>query len=485
MFWGCMIRYRLPFIEKGIRAVFEALGLTFHEQDGFSCCPEPNGIKNADVFLHNLTAIRNVALSERAGRGLLLTPCNGCFETLKGSRSEALLDPHLRARVNALLADIGLEFTGITDVLHILEFFARMGTGTLADRVTRPLEGLRVAVHYGCHFLRPSNKIQTDNPIDPHIFDELVEALGAQSIPYDDKLLCCGGSMARAGNATVGLDMVKNKLDKMVQAGAECIVLCCPQCFTQFDIGQDALRKLDYVYDLPVLYYTELLGLALGLTPADLGLEFHRQDPTAVLERIEQRRAAKETVAGAFDVEFLQKCYECGACNNDCPPARFADFDPQHIVGELLAGRLDEVVRDPMIWWCQDCYLCYELCPFKKGLVDVFTTLRNLARGRGFITRGFQAEYKKFLKTGMVAKFSKSHRKRLGLDTDRPELDDFQQLLAVYAAEQDAPSASPAPPDPPANGATSARSAPSGSTTSPSRAPSTTTTKTTKDDHTE
>ncbi len=430
LFLGCMIQYRLPLIEKGIRSVLAKLNVPFEDVPQYSCCPEPNGIKNSNYYAHALTASRNLALSEKRNHNILAA-CNGCFETLKAVRSEVSIDPALQQKINEDLAKINLEFTGNIDVFHIVEYLARkIGIGTIRDQVVAPLQDLRVAVHYGCHFLRPSHRIQTDNPLDPHVFDELVEALGAQSIPYDDKMLCCGGSLDRAGNTIAGLDIVKGKLEKMKVSSVDCIVTCCPQCFLQFDVGQESLKKLDIEFNIPVFYVTELLGLALGLAPEELGLEEHRIPVGSVLQKLDRQKIAMQQISAEFDEGFLKKCYECAACEHDCPPARFSDFSPREFVGQLLAGKLNEVISDRRIWSCLDCYLCYELCPYKVGLVEVFTKLRNLARKQGQIPIGFKNEFENFEKTGLVAKYAVARRKKLGLPVFRPDLDDLVRLIS-------------------------------------------------------
>lgn len=430
LFLGCMIQYRLPLLEKGIRSVLAKLNIPFEDVPQYSCCPEPNGIKNSNYYAHALTASRNLALSEKHNHDILAA-CNGCFETLKAVRSEVCIDPDLKIKVNADLAKIDLNFTGKIDVFHIVEYFARkVGLGTIRDQVVNPLQDLRVAVHYGCHFLRPSHRIQTDNPLDPHVFDELIEALGAKSVPYDDKMLCCGGSLDRAGNSVAGLDIAKNKLEKMKQAGVDCIVTCCPQCFLQFDTGQDSLKKIDLEFNIPVFYLTELLGIALGIPPESLGIEEHRIPVDSVFRKLNLQKLAMQQIQKDFDQEFLKKCYECAACEHDCPPARFSNFSPKEFIGKLIEGHLEEVIADDKIWSCLDCYLCYEICPHKVGLVEVFTKLRNLARKAGHIPQGFKNEFENFEKTGLVAKYAIARRKKLGLPVFKPELDDLVKILS-------------------------------------------------------
>lgn len=429
IFWGCMISQRLPFIEKAIRKSFDKLGVKYSDNSKFSCCPEPNGIKNYNYYIYQLTASRNLALAEKDHRQIV-TPCNGCFESLKSVRSEISIDSDLQKTINNDLAKINLSLNGETDVQHLLEFYAKnIGIGTIKDAVVFPLTGLRVAVHYGCHFLRPSNKIQTDSPLDPHLFDELVEALGAKSIKYDDKMLCCGGSFDRAGKKEYGLQIMKRKLDKMKEARIDAIVVNCPQCFLQFDLLQGDLKRIDYEYDIPVFYYPELLALALGIPKEDLGLDSHKVNTDKLFKIISEKQNANRKIQESFDLEFLKTCYSCGACNDDCPPALISDFDPKGFVGRILNNKLDECIEDPNIWACLDCYLCYELCPSRVGLVDIFTRLRNLAAEKGFISPGFENEYKTFLKTGVVGKYSVSQRKKNDLPINNPQVEDIVDLM--------------------------------------------------------
>jgi heterodisulfide reductase subunit C len=267
--------------------------------------------------------------------------------------------------------------------------------------------------------------------MEPHIFDTLIEDLGAKSINYVHKMDCCGGSLSRAGNPDSGLEMVHSKLESMKKENVDVIVVGCPQCFVQFDHLQRDLKKLDYEFDIPVLYYSELLGLALGLDIKEMIKKYHRTPVESIFRKIDAIRKKNEKIKQYFDLEFLKKCYSCGACNNDCPVAKFLpqQFDPQDIIGQILDGRISELIKDSSIWLCLDCYVCYELCPMKVGLVEVFTVLRNLAKKNGYVTEGFRNELETFKKEGIIAMFSKTARKRVGLDTEKPELQDLKILF--------------------------------------------------------
>ncbi len=436
LFPGCMISYRLPFIEVSVRKALEFFGIPFTENVNFSCCPEPNGIKNTNELLYYVTAARNLALAESDDRNIL-TPCNGCFETLKGVRSEIKTDSHFRSELNSYLDKIDLSVSGKSDVFHLVEFFHKLGKDTIKDGIKYPLSGLRVAVHYGCHFLRPSEKIQMDDPMEPHFFDNLIEDLGAKSIDYDRKMDCCGGSLARADHPDSGMEQIHTKLEAMREARADCIVVGCPQCFIQFDHLQQDLKKLDYEYDIPVLYYSELLCIALGIDIRDIIEKYHRTQVQSVFEKVDLIHQKNEEIKKFFDVEFLKNCYSCGACNNDCPVAKITTFDPNVLVGKILDGKLDDVIKDPTIWLCLDCYVCYELCPMRVGLVEVFTKLRNLARERGYISKGFKGEFDSFKKMGTIAMFSHSARKRVGLQSVKPKLDDLKILINEIEKEEE------------------------------------------------
>lgn len=430
-----MISYRLPFIEVSMRKVLNFFGIKFNENLNFSCCPEPNGIKNSNELIYSVTAARNLAIAEKENQNIL-TPCNGCFETLKGVRSEVKSDLHFRDKVNSYLEKIDLELSGKNDVFHLVEFFHNLGKDTIKDNIKYPLTSLRVAVHYGCHFLRPSEKIQMDDPMEPHFFDDLIEDLGAKSIDYDRKMDCCGGSLARADDADSGMEQIHTKLEAMKGARIDCIVVGCPQCFIQFDHLQQDLKKLDYEYDIPVLYYSELLCIALGIDIREMIKKYHRTQVESVFEKVDLIHQKNEQIKKYFDIEFLKECYSCGACNNDCPVSKITDFDPNKIVGKILDGRLKDVIKDSTIWSCLDCYVCYELCPMRVGLVNVFTTLRNLAKENGYITKGFKGEFESFKKTGTVAMFSHSARKRVGLESSKPNIDDLKKLINEIQKER-------------------------------------------------
>jgi heterodisulfide reductase subunit B len=150
----------------------------------------------------------------------------------------------------------------------------------------KPLEGFRVAVHYGCHYIRPSEIIEWDDPFEPKTIDELVKALGAESVDYDLKLECCGNPVEKS-DRELSLLMIENKLKAILSAGANCVAVVCPACYQQYEFNQKELsKKGDTDYNIPIFYLSELIALAFGFQPDDLGFNFHRIKPNDLFENI-------------------------------------------------------------------------------------------------------------------------------------------------------------------------------------------------------
>ena len=410
------------------------LGIPFTENPKFSCCPEPNGIRNTNKLLYSITAARNLALAEIENKDIF-TPCNGCYTTFKKVKGEIESDHHFKKKVNKYLEKIDIKVQGNLKIYHMVEYFSKFNRDTIKDNVKIPLTGLKIAVHYGCHLIRPSNKVQLDDPIEPTFFDDLIKDLGAQSVEYSLKMDCCGGSLDRAGKSDLALEIMNAKLSSMKEKKVDCIITSCPQCFIQFDHLQNELKKLDYNYDIPVLYYSELLCIALGIDIRDIIKKNHRTQIDSLFEKIEIIQEKNKEIQEHFDLNFLLKCYSCGACEDDCILAKMTEFSPNEIIGKILSGRLDEVLSDPSIWMCLDCYLCYELCPMRVGLIDIFTILRNLAAEKGFITKGYEGEFNAFYQKGIVGMVSKSARKRVGLEPIQQDVGDLKELFNILERE--------------------------------------------------
>jgi heterodisulfide reductase subunit B len=425
MFWGCFIPFKFPWLEKSIRSTLGALKVDFVENSRFTCCAEPS-LKNIDEHAWYLTAGRNLAVAEQAGRDIL-TPCNGCFETMKSLKIMMRENDATNKKVNQMLAKLEppLDYNNSVDIHHLVEYLWRIKED-IKDQTQQSLEDLNVAVHYGCHLIRPSREIQLDNPFEPKILDELVKLVGAHSLEYTDKLLCCGGSYERAGNKEASLSTVQRKLQHMKDAGAEAVVVSCPNCYLQYEYEQLNLQKLDINLNLPVFFISDLIGLALGLDPDALGMGEHVIDTTPALAKIGAVSKTRTEMPEGFDIDQMERCIRCSACLDDCPPSKLGLMDPPKIFKQVISGNIDAVIHDPSIWACLDCYTCLEMCPDRDGFVGNLKKLRNIASKAGCVPKGFEHQEEVFKKNLRVIPASKSKRKALGLPEVVMDADDLK-----------------------------------------------------------
>jgi heterodisulfide reductase subunit B len=285
IFLGCTIPARQPNYELSARKVLEKLGIELVDLDNFTCCcPPPIQSINLDSSL----AIQayNICLAEEAGLDIVAL-CNGCFESLAMANAVLKNDTELKAHTNEILAKVGKEFKGTIKVKHFPQVLLEdIGLETIKENVVKPLKDIKIAPFYGCHSLRPSKLLQFDDPERPQIFENLLEALGAEPLDYRNKLKCCGGLLKGISDDTA-LELAREKLANTSKAGADCISTLCPFCFVALDIGQLQVKsKFNEVYDMPILHYSELIALALGVNPEELALRSHKVKTDKVIEKI-------------------------------------------------------------------------------------------------------------------------------------------------------------------------------------------------------
>jgi heterodisulfide reductase subunit B len=190
-------------------------------------------------------------------------------------------DDELREKVNENLAEIDREFKGTIEVWHYVDALYQIaGLEKIREQVTRPFTGVRMALHPGCHWMRPKNLKKKDDSERPHIFRELCETSGAKYVPYKDELICCGaGGAVRTADIKIALEFTKQKFDSLIEAGgADMIITPCPFCELQLDAGQVEIQKyFEQVYTFDILHVVELLALAFGHEPDEFGLATHLQ----------------------------------------------------------------------------------------------------------------------------------------------------------------------------------------------------------------
>jgi heterodisulfide reductase subunit B len=253
--------------------------------DGFTCCPDPIYFQAKDKIEWYTVAARNISLAEDLGHDIITT-CSGCTATLSEVNLALKEDDGLKAEINNRLKRIGREFKGTVKVRHAVTVLRDdFGMKRIADTVKHPMDGLKVAVHYGCHLLKPSRVMRVDDPDRPTILEDLLRTIGAEPVYHDRTLLCCGKACM---SDSIPDEMVIDILESIRGAGADCMGLICPTCFDQFDVKQIVLnRNYKKDFEIPVIYYFQLLALAQGLSRQEVGLHWHKIKVDKILEGAE------------------------------------------------------------------------------------------------------------------------------------------------------------------------------------------------------
>ena len=268
-FPGCSLEKMAYSYHLSAMETTRALGVELKELEDWNCCGATAYFHVDELLAYTLSA-RNIAMAEKE-RLNLVAPCSGCYKNLFFTREHLRRDPDLAEHINAALAEDDLKFSGGATVQHLIEVFARdVGPGEIKAKVTHPLSGLRVAPYYGCQILRPRK--DGEDVERPRFFEELVAAVGAVPVEYPLRLRCCGGALIIT-NREAALGMVRNLLESAVKAGAAVIATACPLCQVNLECYQKQVNK-EFGTDLnvPVMYFTQLIGLALGIPPKRLGI---------------------------------------------------------------------------------------------------------------------------------------------------------------------------------------------------------------------
>lgn len=280
-FPGCVIPIRYPGIEAATRALAARLDIELVDMD-FHCCPSPTGLKEASVDAWLALAVGNLCIAEKEGLDVV-TICSGCGNTLREALQSCKTDETKRMAVRKLLAPHGRDYQGKAKVFHLPDLLARDETlDRLAAACVRPLNGLRIATHYGCHYFRPAWAMRDadwtpDVPL-PESMELVLEALGAEMVEYGRQDLCCGASLNyNVGKGDASLQVLGEKLEEIRIANVEAIVVPCPSCLTQFDGGQALMsRKNPGMNAVPVYHIAELVAYALGADLKTLDGERHK-----------------------------------------------------------------------------------------------------------------------------------------------------------------------------------------------------------------
>ena len=289
-FPGCSAEATAIGLGLSAQAVAKPLDIELIELEDWTCCGStPYG--SLDKLESILVAARNLALAEKTGLDMV-TPCPSCFVTFYQANLYLKEHPRLMAQVNEALAVANLEYNGSVRVRDLMEvLFNDVTPEVIASKVQRGLNGLKIAPYYGCQMVRPDYGFE--NPDSPQSLDRMVESLGAEVVPFPLKNRCCGGALVISEQG-LAVDLMRKLLDNAVENGAECIVAPCPLCQMNLDAYQSIVSvysKLKIDYKLPILFVTQLIGLALGIDAKSLGLNTNISSPGRVLDHISRTGA--------------------------------------------------------------------------------------------------------------------------------------------------------------------------------------------------
>jgi heterodisulfide reductase subunit B len=270
---GCVMPTEQYAYEMSIREVLPLLDIELVDLKGFSCCGEP--MKSVNQMLTLSLSARTIALAEKEGLDVF-APCPMCHLALSECKRVLDTDPNMNERVNKFLKDEGLKYSGASDIISILDLLYDVaGIEKIKKLVKKPLKELKVATHYGCHLIRPSEIGRSDDSENPQKMETILKVIGAKPLDYPEKLDCCGGLLT-ANLPDSALTKTGQKLQKVQEQGFDAFIDVCPWCHRQYDskqtkAGETVAAKLE----VPVLYLTQLLGLSFGVSKDKLGLDLN------------------------------------------------------------------------------------------------------------------------------------------------------------------------------------------------------------------
>lgn len=269
-FPGCSLKSSGRAYEESLLAVCKALEIELEELDDWNCCGATAYMSVDEANAYTLST-RNLSLGERTGCDIV-APCGGCYGILLKAHHYFEKYPRVREVVNAGLAASGEAYEGGAKVRHPIEILAiDYGARNLRKKVTNPLKGLKVACYYGCRIVRPIARF--DDRHDPQTMETLMKSVGARVADYSVKAKCCGGSLTGTLGGP-GLEMCYGLIKEAHRQEADVIATACPLCQFNLECYQDQLReKHPELKPMPVAYFTQLLGVAIGLSPIDVGLQ--------------------------------------------------------------------------------------------------------------------------------------------------------------------------------------------------------------------
>jgi heterodisulfide reductase subunit B len=269
-FPGCSLKSMSTPYDISTRRVVERLDVKFEELEDWNCCGATSYMSVNELMSFAISA-RNLALAERVGNDLV-TPCSACFAVL--NKTEVYLKEHeeLKAKVDKCLDAANMSYNGGVRVRHLLDIFVNdIGYEAIGSKIKKPLNGIKLAPYYGCQIVRPKNPF--DHHESPTSLDELLSHLGADVVDYAYKVKCCGASLM-ASDERAALELVDKLLNCAIENKADAIVTTCPLCHMNLDSYQTRINRMfKKNYKIPILYFTQAVGLAIGFTIKEMAID--------------------------------------------------------------------------------------------------------------------------------------------------------------------------------------------------------------------
>jgi heterodisulfide reductase subunit B2 len=273
---GCSLEHTASPYDKSIRAVFKALDIGLHEIEDWNCCGATMYMSVKKIVGYAISA-RNLALAQNMGMQIC-APCSSCYTILRKTNRHIAWDPKERAKINEALAAAGLKYDTLVEVRHPLDILINdLGLDAIKAKLKKSLKGIRVAPYYGCQVIRPHGYF--DDVDEPVTMDQLLSTLGAEVVPYPCKVRCCGG-MLMTTQEEIALDLNMKLLQAANDTKAEIIATACPLCQMNLEAYQGKInRAFGRDFNIPVVYFSHLMGAALGISSEEMGLDKMLVDP--------------------------------------------------------------------------------------------------------------------------------------------------------------------------------------------------------------
>jgi len=279
---GCSAHSTARDMHESCLAVSKALDIELNEIKGWTCCGA-SAAHQTDRKLAVSLASANLLLAKQMGMDMVVN-CAACYNRSKVANYEIISSEEIRESV---ADNLGETYDGSVPVRHFIEILLKdIGPVKLRKKIVNPLKGLKVAPYYGCYLVRPPEATNFDDPENPTIIESLIDVMGGENVEWSGKVDCCGG-MQNLTRTEITVRRSAAVIEMAQAAGAECIAVACPMCQISLDVRQADMEKLlGRQYNMPVIYVTQLLGLAIGLSPTELGLNKLMVNPLAVLNKV-------------------------------------------------------------------------------------------------------------------------------------------------------------------------------------------------------